>query len=365
MQDDKILVVGGYGAVGRVAATHLARHYPGRVYAGGRNEGKAERLAEETNGAVRPLRFDMNDDGVVQEQLPRFRTVVVSIERGDDRFVRRCLELGLNYLEVAASHGRQREILDLHPLAVEKGAAADAGVGLVPGLSNLIAADVARQLGGAEQVEVSVLLGLGEEHGKDAIRWMLEAATEPFESAGEQPGPVEPLTEPKRVRFPGDRMARRAYRFDFADQHALVESLPARAASTRLCFDSRPITWLAARGRRWLRRAGAVDPERLMALSRLLRRLRVASDRFSVHVSVENDGRSATGWVSGRDEAHATGVVTGIAGHLLHEGSYPVGAHYVERVLRLQHFREGLEAEGIRLSPAPASNGRAASRNHE
>lgn len=353
MAEEEILVVGGYGAVGRVTSAYLARRHPGRVFAAGRSRGKAEDLSRETDGAVRPLRFDMNDERMVREHLPRFRTVVVCVERTDDRFVRACLERGVRYTEVAASMERQREILDLHALAVDRGTAADAGVGLAPGLSNLMAAHLARRVGNAENVEVAVLLGLGEEHGKDAIRWMLEAATEKFEPAGEQLGPVEPLTDPRRVRFPGDRMPRRTYRFNFADQHALAESLPARAASTRVCFDSRPITWLVALGRRWVGQAKGLTPGRLMALSRHLRRMRLASDRFAVHVTVEHGENSATGWAVGRGEAHATGIVTGIAAGFLHGGAYPAGAHHTEEVLELRSFRDDLETEGIHLSVGP------------
>ena len=49
---DKILIVGGYGNVGRVIASDLADTFPGRVIVAGRNQQKAQAFAATTNGKV-------------------------------------------------------------------------------------------------------------------------------------------------------------------------------------------------------------------------------------------------------------------------------------------------------------------------
>src|SRR3712207_6913982 len=53
-----IVVVGGYGAVGRTLCAELAGRFPGRVFAAGRNLGKAEAFSREMGGRVLPLRLD-------------------------------------------------------------------------------------------------------------------------------------------------------------------------------------------------------------------------------------------------------------------------------------------------------------------
>lgn len=50
--------------------------------------------------------------------------------------------------------------------------------------------------------------------------------------------PAANFTDPRQVRFPGERRRHTTYRFDFADQHTLPETIGATAASTHLCFDS-------------------------------------------------------------------------------------------------------------------------------
>ena len=54
-----ILIIGGYGAVGRVAATRLAERYPGQVIAAGRNYDRANELSKATNRKIRPLAVDI------------------------------------------------------------------------------------------------------------------------------------------------------------------------------------------------------------------------------------------------------------------------------------------------------------------
>ena len=45
MNSQGILIVGGYGVVGRRIATELAADYPGRVVIGGRNLARADEIA--------------------------------------------------------------------------------------------------------------------------------------------------------------------------------------------------------------------------------------------------------------------------------------------------------------------------------
>ena len=55
---EKILVIGGYGHVGRNVCLELAKAVPGRVVAAGRNFETARAFAETTNGAVIPREVD-------------------------------------------------------------------------------------------------------------------------------------------------------------------------------------------------------------------------------------------------------------------------------------------------------------------
>ena len=52
--DGNILIVGGYGSVGRVIAATLGNRFPGQVIAGGRNYQKARELSLETQEKAWP-----------------------------------------------------------------------------------------------------------------------------------------------------------------------------------------------------------------------------------------------------------------------------------------------------------------------
>src|SRR5690606_5844519 len=53
-----IVIVGGYGHVGRAIAGHLAPRYPNRVVLAGRSEATALETAAETGSGCRGIRLD-------------------------------------------------------------------------------------------------------------------------------------------------------------------------------------------------------------------------------------------------------------------------------------------------------------------
>lgn len=56
-----IVVVGGYGAVGRIASLTLAKWFPGQVLVAGPRREKAQQLADLTEGAIVPQQLDVQD----------------------------------------------------------------------------------------------------------------------------------------------------------------------------------------------------------------------------------------------------------------------------------------------------------------
>src|SRR5215211_60217 len=94
---------GGYGAVGRTVWTELADHFPGRVFAAGRNVKKAETFSQETGGPVWPLKLDIANPSAAKA-LECARMVVACAEPGDASFAREVLERGIHYVDISASY---------------------------------------------------------------------------------------------------------------------------------------------------------------------------------------------------------------------------------------------------------------------
>ena len=77
---DKILIIGGYGAVGRTIALTLANELPGKVIVAGRSFEKATALAQESDGKIRPLRFDLMAEDTMPDVLENVAVVVVCLD---------------------------------------------------------------------------------------------------------------------------------------------------------------------------------------------------------------------------------------------------------------------------------------------
>ncbi|WP_433476707.1 hypothetical protein ACQPZP_06410 [Spirillospora sp. CA-142024] len=114
----RVVVLGGYGAVGREVVAGLRGHVP-EVVVAGRDLAKAR---------------------------------------------------GVHYVDVSASREVLAGIAKLDRLATERSATAVLSVGLAPGITNLLA----REFGGAD-LDIGVLLGSGERHGPSAVEWTLDS----------------------------------------------------------------------------------------------------------------------------------------------------------------------------------------------
>lgn len=343
-----IVVVGGYGAVGRTVCAELAWRFPGRVFAAGRNPAKAEAFSRQTGGRVLPLRLDLADPEGAAGTLAGARVVVACAETGDIAFAREVLGRGVHFVDVSATHDYLRRVEDLDALARRRGATAVLSVGLVPGLTNLLARHCADVLGGEPRgVDVSVLLGLGEAHGREGVRWVVENLDRDFEAPSVS-GAVSSLADPRTALFPGGFGRRTCYRFDFSDQHVLARTLGAGRAATRLCFDSAAATRLLA----LLKRTGALRVLRHRrardVLVAVLSQVHFGSDGFAVVAEAEGKGgrHSCSAW--GRGEGRATGVVAALVAERLYASPPPYhGVFHVDQLIDPLEFSAAVGERGI------------------
>lgn len=165
----KILILGGYGAVGREAAAALVRDLPtASVIVAGRNPDNARRIPGTT-----PMRLDATDPGELATALTGVDAVLMCAERDNARVARACLARGIDYLDVSADHEVLADIAELDDLARRNDATAVLSVGLAPGVTNLLARHCLEH-SPVREVRIGVLLGTGEQHGPAALAWTLD-----------------------------------------------------------------------------------------------------------------------------------------------------------------------------------------------
>lgn len=357
---DKILVVGGYGSVGRTISVTLGNVFPQKVIAAGRSYEKAEQLSFETQGQVLPIALDVSQAHENDELLNQVAVVIMCLDQSDNRFVEECIRRGVHYIDISANYEFLSQVEMLHAKAQEHGATIVLSVGLAPGLTNLLASYCKSVFNEVERIDIYILLGLGEAHGEAAIRWTLENLNAEFlVNADGGLKTVRSFAEGKVVEFPEPIGRCTAYRFDFADQHVVVKTLGIESASTWLCFDSSFFTRIIA----MMRKGGLSNLLRMKLAQdigiKALRLLHPGSDEFCVKVEAITTVDSKTlGYeclITGRGEGRVTGLVTAHVAERLNGSSFPAGVFHIEQLFQPLDIIAGLSSYGLSFHHQPVN----------
>ncbi|MDA2805679.1 NAD-dependent epimerase/dehydratase family protein [Nocardiopsis suaedae] len=297
----KALVLGGYGAVGALVVRFL-REYGHTAIAAGRDPARAD------------VRVDLRERGLrsYREAVARADVVVNAAGTEDPELIAAATGQGAAFVDATATASYIDAVERLDPKAPVL-----LSVGLAPGLTNLLAADLAASAPRPDPIDLAVLLGAGEAHGKAAEEWSfgLIGADFPDPVSG---APVRNFTAPRAFRLPG-LGRRRLYRADFSDQHTLSRDLgvPVR---TWFGLDSRAATRALAA----LTRLPAALRPRVPAGLHL-----PGSDAWTVFA------RSAHGSVSasGRGQSRGTAGMAALAAEVAVD--LEPGVHHLHRALSL------------------------------
>jgi saccharopine dehydrogenase (NAD+, L-lysine forming) len=337
----KILVVGGYGEVGRAVCGALAKDNPGRVIAAGRSLKKAEDYALAMQNRIVGRVLDLRKPpGELATAITDVQSVIMCVDRTDTSFVEMCLSAGINYIDVTASCGFLLKLKRLQSLAVASRATAVLGVGLAPGLATLLSAGCAAMIERPRQIDISLLLGAGDTHGEAAIRWTIENLLAQAANVST-----------KVIDFGAPWGKRSALPFAFSDQHAISESIEQAEVITRFAMDSR----LAMAGFRLLRHWNPLGQMRLFltgtTFARILGRLKVGSDAFVAKVEALGSSHDRPIRVSascaGRREAKVTGWVASAVLKAMAKGRRPYGVYDIHEVFALAEICQYLPAGDV------------------
>jgi len=334
---DKILVIGGYGQVGQFICRDLGDKFPGKVIAAGRRYDKAAKFARTTNGRVLPLEFDVFADNDNDNVLEDVTLVVMCLDLNDTRFIEVCIEKGIHYIDISASYSFLKKIMSLDEKAKTSGSTIILSVGLSPGLTNLLVQHSTLQFDTLHSADIFVLLGLGEEHGKAAIEWMVDNMHITFDIIDNGfKKRVKSFEDGKYTIFPEPFGRRTAYRFNFAEQHFLPDTLDINSVSHRICFDSKFITLLLY----IYKKIGILNLLKISsirnAVVNLFENIRYGSDKYVLQVdSIGEKGGNVSGFtcsVTGRNQSEGTGRLTSIISKSVYSNKYPAGVYHIEQI---------------------------------
>lgn len=357
-----ILVVGGYGIVGRRIAAQLAHHFPGRVVVAGRDAERARALCVELGHGSQARLIDIDAPSSITAALEGVHTVVACVAQRELHLLRASISRGLAYTDIAPRLAFWRGAEEMDAEARRTGARILLGAGLSPGISNVMARKLADVLGDVTRIETAILLSLGDEYGPDSLLHVLEAVTQPFSIVenGRQ-RKVVPFSERARVAFPEPVGMRIAYLCPWSDVVYYPKTLGARTATGRFALNP---AWagdaasvlVRAGARAWLRRPGFAHGNRRVV--ERLKRHYAGQNQFALVVTAETRGRVATMSLTGRNQSAATAAGASELARLLTIGAVDKpGVWLPEQVISPDAFFERL-AQGnwhVRLEEAPRS----------
>jgi saccharopine dehydrogenase-like NADP-dependent oxidoreductase len=155
-----ILVVGGYGVVGRRIARDLAPDYPDAVVIAGRHVDRAGLLALELGHGARARAVDVTQPRSVEEAFDGIATVVSCIDQPEPFLLHNAVERGLGYTDITPHLMTRRPTDAMRETARRSGARIVLGAGLAPGVSSVLARVAVDQLGGVVERITSNVLAL-------------------------------------------------------------------------------------------------------------------------------------------------------------------------------------------------------------
>lgn len=311
----KIIVVGGYGAVGQYICEMLHRHPHVEIVVAGRDLAKATSCANRLSGARARL-FDIHtaDYSAIQDAA----LLILCVESKNNKLAAYCLSAGIHYLDITASSALIDAIERLNKPDFLAKSLALVSVGLAPGLSNLLAKHSVNRHLQSDWVAIDIMLGLGEKHGRAAFNWTFDHMHSRYIIQQDQQAvQVRSFTAPRAVILD---QKRRFFLFNFSDQHMLAKLWPAKNIKTRLAFDAVLVTEL-------LYLARQVGLTRILRIKRvqaflyfLFHRFTIGSDRFIVRASCGIDKRELyRATFAGNSEGKATAAVAAeLALQMLH-----------------------------------------------
>jgi len=352
--EGKILIVGGYGGVGRIISAALGDRFPGQVIAAGRNFQKAQDFASESNDKLSPAKLDISDMDEVSSTLDdNIAMVVMCVDNPDTGFIEQCIERGIHYIAISATYEILSQIEKLGDKAKERGSTILLSVGLAPGLTNLLVSHCTMALDVVNNIDIFLLLGLGEVHGESSNLWVLDNLITDYsvlQSGVEKR--VQSFGEYKPTVFPVDIGKRAVFRFNFSDQHTVVKTLGLNSVSTWACFDSAFFSWFFYVEKK----LGLLNLLRIAAVKRMYLKLmgsiHTGSDLFIAQVVADGavNGKSAsyTCSVNGHGEGRITGLFAAEVAERLYTSDMPSGVFHIEQMF--DRPRELIEEFGKRTA---------------
>ena len=120
IQRTRVLILGGYGKVGKLIASNLLKSKNFEITIAGRNETKSKSVASGLSKTVTGLQFDVTKIGQREmELLKNFQAVIVCVSQHCTEFAKICFSLSILYFDITAKTDFIENLRKLNSFAVK------------------------------------------------------------------------------------------------------------------------------------------------------------------------------------------------------------------------------------------------------
>lgn len=354
MNTSEILIVGGYGVVGRRIAAELAPEHPGQVVIAGRNPARADEMAKLIGHGVRGKRIDITEPGSIANALDRVAVVISCVDQPDRKLLWAAIDRGLRYTDITphlTQLGRGTKFYEIEAASIGNGARIVLGTGIVPGISNVMVRSLVNKIGGADVIETALLLDANDSKGPASLDYFLQEVAMSFDIWVEgKDVAARPFTAPKLVEFPHPIGSKLSYLFPFSDQVLYPHTLDVKTVTTRLALAPEWLAKLFAGSVRF-GAARVVATDAFRRVFARLQKIRSHSSRspFALRVDVRCGMSSGRATLVGRGQADAAAAGAAGIARLLIEDHVKPGAWMPEQIVDAEPFLSRLRAQGLEV----------------
>ena len=345
---DKILIVGGYGQVGKFVTLELANAFPKHVIVAGRSLAKANDFALENGNLFETLELDIYDKKMFLPSIVNIKIVIMCLSPSNNDFSKYCIENGIHYVDISPSYDVVKKVEQFKAEAENNHSTCVLGVGLSPGLSNLLVKKLCQNMTVLKEVNINLMLGLGEAHGQDGVKWLLDNIKSDFIVNDTR---IKPFGKCRKTIFHEPLGKRCVYPFNLADQYIVSKTQNIENVFSYFCYDSKITTLLLS----ILKNIGIFcllkyRPIYNMMLKYFIfmlsvnQKFKLGSDVYSLKIDAVGikDGKEhfCNAGVIGYNNSLLTGNVIVFVAKQLYAKSYSHGIFYLEELFSIDDLEE-------------------------
>lgn len=238
LQDKKaVLIVGGYGIVGRQIASILRQRHPKiPLIIAGRDFNKAKQFAD-TLGYAEGIAMDVTKVSQISPLSGKLAAVVTATNDPNNYVLLDTIRNHIPYIDVTRWTAQlKKAIIAISGEKITQPIIFSSA--WMAGTAALLTKKVSEQFSIIDTIDIDILYSLKDKAGPNSIEYVDQLGT-PYEVLdGGNIRTVKPMTEPKHVEFESG-FSTNTYRFDTPDQLTLPMSSSANSVSARIAYDDK------------------------------------------------------------------------------------------------------------------------------